>query len=178
MAHYEEQLTHRVILSGHMVEVWQDRVELENGRTSLREVVAKGPAVCVLARQHDQIWFVKQYRYPIKEELLELPAGKLDEGETPEEGALRELKEETGLVPERLISLGYIWPSPGCFSEKIYLYYADGLDQQEAHPDEDELLTVCTMPMSQVKDLLIKGAVCDGKSVAALALAMARGLLD
>ena len=178
MAHFEEQLTHRVIFSGHMVEVWQDRVELENGRSAMREVVAKGPAVCVLARQHDQIWFVKQYRYPIRGELLELPAGKLDPGETPEEGALRELKEETGLVPERLISLGHIWPSPGWASEKIYLYYADGLDQQEPHPDEDELLTVCTLPMREVKEMVVRSELHDGKTVAALAMAMAKGLLD
>jgi len=164
---------------GKIVSVHVDEVELPNGRTSRREVVDHVDGVAVLALDEaNNVLTVTQYRYVFGKPLLELPAGKLDPNEDPAVGALRELKEETGLVPERLISLGYIWPSPGCFSEKIYLYYADGLDQQEAHPDEDELLTVCTLPMSQVRDLLIEGKVCDGKSVAALALAMARGLLE
>ena len=80
MAHFEEQLTHRMMFSGHMVEVWQDRVELETGRSAMREGVTKGAAVCVLARQGDIIWFVRQYRYPVREELLTLPACKLDNG--------------------------------------------------------------------------------------------------
>ena len=178
MAHFEEQLTHRVIFSGHLVEVWQDRVELDNGRSAMREVVAKGPAVCVLARQGDDIWFVSQYRYPIKEEILELPAGKMDRGETPEQTALRELKEETGLVAERLISLGYIWPSPGISSEKIYLYYADQLTEEEKRHSEDELLTVFKKNKNEVKELLLSGGLHDAKSLAALSLARSRGLLD
>lgn len=168
MAHYEEQLTHRVIFSGHMVEVWQDRVELENGRTSLREVVTKGPAVCVLARQHDQIWFVKQYRYPIKEELLELPAGKLDEGETPEEGALRELKEETGAVPESLESLGSIILSPGCFGETLHMFLARGLKMEEQQLDEDEFLNVERIPFAQLLERCMSGEITDAKTVTAV----------
>jgi len=169
---YEKQLDSQRLFTGKIVNVRGDRVELANGSSSYREIVEHPGGVVILAVDEAQrVYLVRQYRYAVSEELLEVPAGKLERGEDPLCGAVRELKEETGLAAEKLVSLGFIYPSPGFCDEKLHLYLALGLTQGEACPDEDKLLRTVTMPLEEAAAMALRGEMADGKSVAAIFMA-------
>jgi len=154
---------------GKIVSVHVDEVELPNGRTSRREVVDHVDGVAVLALDEaNNVLTVTQYRYVFGKPLLELPAGKLDPGETPETGALRELKEETGAVPGELRSLGRILPSPGCFSETLHMFLARDLRMEEQALDPGEFLNVDRIPFDEMVRRCLDGDIEDAKTVAAV----------
>ena len=111
---FEKTLTSETKFEGRIIKVLRDTVELENGKTSAREVVCHNGGVCVAAlTEQNEVLLVRQFRYPYKEVLLELPAGKLEKGEDPFEAVKREQMEETGTTGENYISLGNLYPSPG-----------------------------------------------------------------
>ena len=115
---------------------------------------------------------VKQFRYPSGKVLLEIPAGKIDKGETnPEETARRELKEETGYTAEHFHYLGCINPSVAYTEEVIHLYAATGLTPGEADPDEDEALDVLEYPFEEAYQMAARGEMIDAKTIAALMMA-------
>jgi len=154
---------------GKIVSVHVDEVRLPNGNTSFREVVEHMGGVAVLPLDADNnVLTVTQYRYVFGRPMLEIPAGKLDPGEDPAAGALRELKEETGAVPEEFISLGSVLPSPGCYGERLYLFLARGLRQGEQRPDEDEFLHVEKIPFDEMVRRCLSGEIEDAKTVAAV----------
>ena len=99
---------------------------------------------------------------------VEIPAGKLDEGENPVAGALRELKEETGAVPDSLLPLGVILPAPGCYGEKLHLFLARGLRIEDQHLDPDEFLNVERIPFSEMVHRVMDGEIEDAKTIAAV----------
>jgi ADP-ribose pyrophosphatase len=111
---------------------------------------------------------VRQFRYPFKEEVLEIPAGKLDRGEDPFECAKRELSEETGCTSENFIDLGKIYPSPGYCSEILYLYLAMDLKRGEMHLDENELLSVEEIDIDVLIDMIMDDRIIDAKTVAGI----------
>ena len=126
--------------------------------------------VAVLALDEDQtVYLVKQFRYPIQQLLLELPAGKLDHGAEEDRllGAQRELSEETGLEAAEWTYLGYTLASPGFCDEALHMYLARGLSRKEQHLDEDEFLDVVTMPFGQLVEQVMDGTITDGKTVSA-----------
>lgn len=155
------------IFTGKIVTVLLDKAELPNGKIASREVVLHPGGVAILALSDDNmVTLVRQYRYPIGEELLELPAGKLDgDGESVETAAIRELGEETGLIADKLTYLGYTLASPGFCDEALHMYLAQGLSQGETHPDEDEFLNVVTMPFDTLVEKVMSGEITDGKTV-------------
>lgn len=123
----EKTLDSQMMYDGRIIKVYKDNVELADGKKSFREVVRHSGGVVILAfKDEDTILLVKQYRYPIGEIVLELPAGKLEKGEDPFEAAKRELEEETGYCANKWTDLGYINTSPGFSDEKLYLYLAQG----------------------------------------------------
>lgn len=110
---FEKTLTSETKFEGRIIKVLRDTVELENGKTSAREVVCHNGGVCVAAlTEQNEVLLVRQFRYPYKEVLLELPAGKLEKGEDPFEAVKREQMEETGTTGENYISLGNLYPLP------------------------------------------------------------------
>ena len=177
MANMERKLSSKTVFEGRLVTVQHDTVELENGREAFREVIRHPGAVAVLAVEEDQILLVRQYRYCIGRELLEIPAGKLEPGEEPLPAAIRELSEETGCECEDLVPLGRYYGSAGCLDEGIHLYFGRVSSQGNSHPDEDEFLTLERRTLADLEAMMAAGDLPDGKTLAAIALAKAKGLL-
>lgn len=162
-------LKSETVFQGKILEVRLDRVKLENGRTSNREVVLHPGAVGIIPFVSEtEIVLVKQYRYPVREELLEIPAGKLDPGESAESCAIRELEEETGYKAKKLNYLGSIYTSPGFSSEIIHIYWAEQLDFTRANPDPDEILETLTIDFEKAVQMCLGNKIKDAKTVVAL----------
>ena len=154
---------------GRILSVHVDTVLLPNGNTSTREVVDHVDGVAVLPLdERNNVLTVTQYRYVFGRTLLEIPAGKLDPGEDPVTGALRELKEETGAVPDTFLPLGRIIPAPGCYGEVLHLFLAKGLHMEEQHLDPDEFLNVERIPFNEMVHRCLNGEIEDAKTVAAV----------
>ena len=154
---------------GRILSVHVDTVLLPNGNTSTREVVDHVDGVAVLPLdERNNVLTVTQYRYVFGRTLLEIPAGKLDPGEDPVTGALRELKEETGAVPDTFLPLGRIIPAPGCYGEVLHLFLAKGLHMEEQHLDPDGFLTVERIPFNEMVHRCLNGEIEDAKTVAAV----------
>ncbi len=169
MSHYEKKLERQEIFEGRVIHVVKDKVELENGNTSSREVVYHHGGACIAAlTDADELYLVRQFRYPFLEELWELPAGKLEKGEDPFAAAKRELGEECGLTADRFTDLGVFYPTVGYCSEKIYTWVATGLHSCEMHLDPDEFLTPVKVPFQKALDMVLSGEIKDGKTVAAI----------
>lgn len=169
MAHFEKTLDSDTRFEGRVFTVTVDKVELENGRTSTREVVHHNGGACIAAlTENDEIYLVRQFRYAFGQELWELPAGKLEKGEDPFEAAKRELGEECGLTAERFVDLGPVYPTVGYCTEIIYCWAATGLAPCGMHLDEDEFLTPEKVPFDRAVEMVLSGEIRDGKTVAAL----------
>ena len=154
---------------GRILSVHVDTVLLPNGNTSTREVVDHVDGVAVLPLdERNNVLTVTQYRDVFGRTLLEIPAGKLDPGEDPVTGALRELKEETGAVPATSLPLRRIIPAPGCYGEVLHLFLAKGLHMEEQHLDPDEFLNVERIPFNEMVHRCLNGEIEDAKTVAAV----------
>lgn len=159
---------------GVIINVALDQARLHNGSRVLREVVEHPGGVAVLPLDQDgYVYCVKQFRYPFQCHLLEIPAGKLEPGEDPRLCAERELSEETGFTAGRFVSLGEFYSSPGFSSEILHLYLALDLQEGEAHPDQDEFLDRIRIPLSELKERVLRGELHDGKTVVAVLKAAA-----
>lgn len=165
----EQTLSSQTIFEGKIITVKVDEARLPNGVAARREVVEHPGGVCVLALCEDgTVPLVRQFRYPLGDVLLELPAGKLERGEEPRPAAARELGEEVGLEPVELIDLGYMHVSPGFCNERIYLYLARELKSVPVHPDEDEFLDIVHLPFGELVERVVSGEITDAKTVAAV----------
>lgn len=165
----EKTLRREEKFQGRILSVHVDEVLLPNGNTSTREVVEHVDGVAVLPLdERNNVLTVTQYRYVFGKTMLEIPAGKLDPGENPAAGALRELKEETGAVPDTFLPLGRIIPAPGCYGETLHLFLARGLHMEEQHLDPDEFLNVERVPFDEMVHRCLNGEIEDAKTVAAV----------
>lgn len=170
----EKMLKTEMKYRGRIIDVKVDEVELPTGTRSSREVVEHPGAVAVIAADEDgRIILVEQYRYPAGETLLEIPAGKLDPGESPEECALREMVEETGYRPGRLVLLSRIFTTPGFSNEAIHLFR--GYDLQyvgkpdcNVGADEEENLNTVLLSEREAVEKIIAREIVDAKTIIAL----------
>ena len=166
MVFYEKQVDTKTVYEGIIVNVRRDIAELQNGNKAQREVVEHPGGVGIVPLTKDKkVLMVRQYRYPMEEELLEIPAGKLGEGEDPHECAVRELSEETGCTAGKYIDLGATYPSPGFCKETLYIYLALDLQHGEMHLDEDELLSVEAVGIDELIDMIMANELPDAKSI-------------
>jgi ADP-ribose pyrophosphatase len=165
--HFEKKISSEVMYAGRVITVTRDTALLENGKTALRDVVHHHGGACILPYFEDgTICMVRQFRYAMQQELWELPAGKLEQGEDPFLAAQRELTEECGLTADEYISLGEFYPTVGYDNEIIYIWVARGLHKVEMHLDEDEFLTPERVPLDKAYAMVMSGEIKDGKTIA------------
>ena len=165
MAHTETMLESKEIFNGRVIRVTVDKVQLEDGTTSTREIVHHHGGACILPVDADgSVTMVRQFRYAFGEEIWELPAGKLEADEDPFEAAKRELSEECGLSADNYIDLGVVYPTVGYDSEKIYLWAATGLHKGGQHLDAGEFLDVVRMPFEEALQKVLHGEIKDSKT--------------
>lgn len=158
------------IYDGTVIHLTKDTVRLPDGASSFREVAWHRGAVCIVPVTDDgEVVCVEQYRYPYDTVLLEIPAGKLEPGETDRVAAARrELAEETGYTAREMIDFGDYFGSPAILMEKITVFLALGLTPGETHFDDDEFLRVRHIPMEELTRMILRGEVPDGKTQAAV----------
>ena len=162
----EKRLSRQSVYEGKILHIYRDTVLLPSGKEGIREVAEHPGGVAIVAIDDDDcVLTVKQYRYVFSQVLEEIPAGKLERGEDPNAAALRELREETGAVPERFSKLGAIIASPGCYGEVLHLYLAEGLRFGETAPDEDEFLALERTSFDAMVERVLRGEIEDAKTV-------------
>ena len=158
------------IYKGHVVSLKKDTVLCPNGEQSIREIVTHRGGVAILIKVDDKFIIEKQYRYALDQEIYELPAGKLEEGEVPIEAAKRECLEETGYKPLEMIHLGDMSPTCGYSSEIIHFYYCPKSIKAERHLDSDEVIDIMYMSLEEIEALIKEDKIVDSKILAVLSL--------
>ena len=162
----EKTLSGEYHFRGRIISARVDEVELPDGKKASREVCEHCEGVAVLPITDDgKVVLVSQFRYPFGKIITEAPAGKVDGSEAHLDCAIRELSEETGYTAENLEYLGFAYPSPGCFTEIIHLYIANGLNMGKAHPDEDEYVEVSHVDLKEAIAMCEDGRISDAKTV-------------
>jgi ADP-ribose pyrophosphatase len=157
------------VFDGRILNFRVDNVLLDDGAEATREVVEhRGASVIIPLLDNSQVLLVRQYRYAIGKELLEIPAGTCDAGESPEHCAKRELQEETGFMCEELDKILECYVAPGYSTEKIHFYLARRLRRTQQKPDEDERISVEAVPLTKALAKVREGEICDAKTICAL----------
>ena len=165
----EETLSSRRIFEGRALKLRVDSVRLPGGKETTREIVEHDDCVAIVALDDaDNILLVKQYRKPVEKELLEIPAGGIDPGESHEDAVRREMREETGFLPRKLEKLGGFYSSPGFCTEYLYLYLATDLVPSPLQAEDSQSISLVRAPLDQIRGLIASGAICDAKSIAGL----------
>lgn len=160
-------LESKKVYKGKIIDVYRDKVKLENGKVTYRDVVRHIDAVAIFAIDNrENVLVVKQFRYPVGKELIELPAGLIDEGETPLEAAKRELKEETGYKANKWDELIHFFTSAGCHDEMLYIYIAQDIEKVSGQDlDSGEILTYNKIPFQELYNMVVSGEIEDGKTI-------------
>jgi ADP-ribose pyrophosphatase len=165
----EETLSSRRVFEGRAVKLRIDTVKLPSGRETTREIVEHEDCVAIVALDAaDNILLVKQFRKPVEKDLLEIPAGGIDPGESPEDAVRREMREETGFLPRKVKNLSGFYSTPGFCTEYLYLYLASDLELKPLKAEDSENISLIRVPLSEIPGLISSGAICDAKSIAGL----------
>ena len=162
---HEERISGERVFSGRAINLNVDQVRLLDGSTSVREVVGHPGGVAIAAlNDRNELFMVRQFRYPFREVLLELPAGRLEPGEPPLEAAKREQLEETGTRAERYLSLGLCYATPAYCTEQVHLWACRVTDAGEQHLDPGEFLELETVPLERAVELVLTNQIADAKT--------------
>jgi len=167
-----ELLSSKTVFQGRVFSVTSDRVKEPNGIVAQRDVVRHSGSVVILAVDdlgpEPRVLLERQYRYAAEDYLWEIPAGRIDPGESPLAGAKRELLEETGYRAKNWKRALFFYPSPGFLDETMTVYLARGLTPGPAQPEEDESIECELLPLSQVIEMIFAGKIRDGKTISAV----------
>ena len=165
----EKILSSQSIYDGRAVKLRVDTVQLPSGRETTREVVEHRDCVAILAIDvDDNVLLVNQFRHSIEKELLEIPAGGIDNGEDPADTVRREMQEETGYLPEKVEKLGGFYSTPGYCTEYLHLYLATDLTPSQLYAEDTESIRLVRVPITEIPGLIASGSICDAKSIAGL----------
>ena len=162
----EKTIKTKIAHKGTYLTLNSDEVLLPNGNISTREWIKHPGAVCCIPILPDgKIGLIKQYRYAVKEQMIEIPAGKLDQNETPEKCAMRELEEEIGYKADKITFLTTIHPAIGFTDEKMWLYLAENLVESEQSLDSDEFLVLFPTKLEEAVEMVWRGDITDVKTI-------------
>jgi ADP-ribose pyrophosphatase len=165
----EKRISSKRIYEGNVLNLRVDEVKVENGKTASREVVEhRGAAAIVPILGSGDVILVRQYRYPIQSDLLEIPAGTLKANEDPGACAMRELEEETGYRCREIAKMLECFVAPGYSTEKIHIFLAKGLTKTQTKMDEDECIDIERVPFPDALGKIRKGEIRDAKSIVGL----------
>ena len=171
----ETTLSSEPLYQGKILNLRRDTVRLANGRQASREVVEHVDSVAAVPLLDDgRVVLVEQWRHPVEQALLEIPAGIIDPGEQPAEAVRRELTEETGYATGRLELLFSTYLAPGYSQELIHIFLAQDLQPSQAAPDDDEIIRVRKIPFDDAVAACLRGELTDAKTVAGLLAVAAR----
>ncbi len=166
----ETKKSSELIFDGKVLHLYRDEIYLPDGREAFREYCRHIGAVCVVPiTDEGEVICVRQYRYPLADAILEIPAGKLDaKDEDPTDAVLRELREETGAACKKLTYMGKYFSSPAILDECIHMFMAEGLEFGETDFDEDEFIESERIPLDTLVSMIMRGEIVDGKTQAAV----------
>jgi ADP-ribose pyrophosphatase len=168
-----EKLDSEQMFKGKVFSIDRDRVKMPNGRTVAVDVVRHSKSVVLVpVPEPGKVILVRQYRYAVNAFLWELPAGSVDEGESPEQAARRECHEEIGLLPSTVVRLAAMYPTPGYCDEEMVFFRLSGLEtaDEKAAVDEDEDIEAKTFDLRDARDMVRSGEIQDMKTLVGLAL--------
>lgn len=165
----EKTLHSQTVYEGRLIKVRTDTVQTEHG-TTVREIVEHNPAVAVIAVNQGEFILVKQYRKAAENELLEIVAGSIDEGESPQQAAQRELAEEIGYRAGKMTKLGAFYLSPGYCNEYIYLFLAENLTVSSVRAEDTDEIIPVRLSAKTIAEMIGAGQIKDGKTLAAFTL--------
>jgi ADP-ribose pyrophosphatase len=165
----EKTLSSQQIYDGRILKLRLDTVKLPSGRVTKREIVEHDDSIAIVAIDgDDNVLLVKQFRKAVEKEVLEIPAGGIEPGEEPVAAVKRELREETGFLPQRVERIGGFYTSPGYSSEFLHLFVASDLTPAKLQAEDTESIKVERVPISRILELIRTGTINDAKSVAGL----------
>lgn len=161
------------VFDGKVFDVDREEVKLPHGRTVKMDIVRHPPSVVLVpVPEAGHVTLIRQYRHAVNQWLWELPAGSVDEGETPEDAARRECHEEIGQVPDTIVRLGSLYPTPGYCDEEMIFFRLSGFSEptEAAAVDEDEDIEARTFPLREARDMVRRGEILDMKTVVGLTM--------
>jgi ADP-ribose pyrophosphatase len=162
-------LKSKIVYQGKVFGVRRDKVREPDGLRATREVITHPGSVVVLPVLEDgRILMIRQYRHAARQYLWELVAGRIDEGEKVKEAAARELREETGYAAKRYSEFLDVFPTPGFLEERMHILLAKGLTEGQAEPEEDEKIISRAYKAEELKQMMQRGKLRDGKSIAGI----------
>ncbi len=165
----EKTLSSQQIYDGRILKLRLDTVKLPSGRVTKREIVEHDDCIAIVAIDgDDNVLLVKQFRKAVEKEVLEIPAGGIEPGEEPVAAVKRELREETGFLPQRVERIGGFYSAPGYSSEFLHLFVASDLTPAKLQAEDTESIKVERVPISRILELIRTGTINDAKSVAGL----------
>jgi len=167
----EKTLESKYIFKGHSINLRIDTIVTADGRRTTREIVEHRGVIVVVPLDADgNVLLVRQYRTPVEKRLLELPAGGIDEGEDAETAVIREMQEETGFKPQKLVALGGFYSAPGFCTEYLHLYLAMDLVSSRLTAEDTAEIELVRIPLTQALELVTSGKIQDAKTIAGLLL--------
>ena len=169
----EPTVSSEIKFQGKILNLRVDTVRMPNGLLATREIAEHSESICAVPiDEQGNVLMVNQFRKPAECELLEVVAGGIEAGEDPKEATIRELREEIGYTAANLELLSSFWVAPGWCTEFMYAYLATGLSPAKLSGDDDEHISVVTVPLDRIPGMIQSGEIQDVKSIAALLLAM------